>query len=51
MGDCGADFKSGARAVEVFDGPFVTVELFARGFLGPQAIWLGPFTWVRGFAS
>lgn len=37
--------------IVVFDDPLVSVELFARGFLGAQAFWLGLFTRVRGFAS
>lgn len=37
--------------IVVFDNPLVSVELFARGFLGAQAFRLGLFTRVRGFAS
>lgn len=37
--------------IVVFDNPLVSVELFARRFLGAQAFRLGLFAWVRGFAS
>ena len=51
MGVFRANFNPSIGVIKVFDDPFIAVELFARGFLGPQVFWLGTFTWVRGFSS